>query len=70
MTTTRKLLFAMLGLAMLSGCATSRVGDAGAEAAPAAPLPTKVSVPAKNYGSLGGYRYRRLVVVNAEASGS
>ena len=68
MTTTKKLLFAALGLALLSGCATTRTADAGAQAAPAAPLPTKTAVPGKSYGSLGGYRYRRLVVVNAEAS--
>jgi hypothetical protein len=69
MTTTKKLLGAVLGLAMLQGCATTRVDGSGAEsAAPAEPA--KVSVPGKSYGSLGGYRYRRLVVVNAEAAGS
>ena len=68
MSHTKKLLLAVLGTVMLQGCATTGVADAGAEAASAAPLPTKVSVPSRSYGSLGGYRYRRLVVVNADAS--
>jgi curli biogenesis system outer membrane secretion channel CsgG len=62
-----KMMFlAVLAVAALSGCATARSDLAAAEAA--APATTQVSKPAASYGSMGGYRYRRLVTVNVHRS--
>ena len=58
-TKTKKLalaLFAVVGFAGLSGCASTPTAPQLA----AADTP-QVSRPAPTYGSLGGYRYRRLV---------
>lgn len=63
----KKLAVAVLAVAVLSGCATTRSADlAGAEAAPAKEY--QVSRPAQSYGSLGGYRYRRLVAIDLRSS--
>ena len=59
---TKQLAFVILTVAGLSGCATTRTVDL-AGAAPA----EQVSRPAQSYGSMGGYRYRRFVVVSASA---
>jgi uncharacterized protein YceK len=68
MNKTKKLAVAVLVVAGLSGCATTRTDDlAGAEAAPAKEY--QVSRPAASYGSMGGYRYRRLVAVDLRSSG-
>jgi uncharacterized lipoprotein len=70
----KKLAVAVLAVAGLSGCATPRYAGQAArsadlsktEAAPA--VEHQVSRPTQSYGSLGGYRYRRFVAVNASAS--
>jgi hypothetical protein len=52
--------FALIGV---SGCASTQVVDqAGAAAAPATVAEVQVLRPTQNYGSLGGYRYRRFAV--------
>jgi hypothetical protein len=67
MNKTKKLALAILATAALSGCATVRNDPAAAEAS-AAPAPAQVSRPAASYGSMGGYRYRRLIAVNLASS--
>ena len=68
MNKTKKLLFAGLMVAGMSGCATT-MDTRSAKAAPqAAPAETQVSRPA-SYGSMGGYRYRRFTTASA-ASGA
>jgi uncharacterized protein YceK len=63
----KKLAVAVLAVAGLSGCATTRTADlAGVNAAPA--MEQQVSRPAPSYGSMGGYRYRRFVAVTIAAS--
>ncbi|MFY9316744.1 MAG: hypothetical protein WAO95_14460 [Burkholderiales bacterium] len=62
----KMLALAVLAVAGLSGCATAR-GDLAA-ADTAAPATAQVSKPAASYGSMGGYRYRRLVTVNVHRS--
>ena len=63
----KKLAVAVLAVAGLAGCATTRSADqAGADAAPVKEI--QVSRPAPSYGSMGGYRYRRFVVVTIAAS--
>lgn len=65
MNTGKKLLVAVLAVAGLSGCASTRYAEQGsAAAAPKAPAVEPVSRPA-SYGSLGGYRYRRFTAVVA-----
>ena len=59
MTNTKKYAVALLALAGLSGCASTQM--APRSDVQAAAEPQQVSRPA-NYGSMGGYRYRRLVV--------
>lgn len=63
----KKLAVAVLAVAGLSGCATTRTADlARTEVAPA--TEQQVSRPTRSYGSLGGYRYRRFVAVTISAS--
>jgi uncharacterized protein YceK len=62
----KMLVLAVLAAAGLSGCATARSDLAAAEAA--APAAAQVSKPAASYGSMGGYRYRRLVTVKIASS--
>jgi len=61
MNNSRQLALAALALAALSGCATTGTDLAANEAA--APAAVAVSRPAPSYGTMGGYRYRRLVRV-------
>jgi uncharacterized protein YceK len=69
MNKTKKLAVAVLVVAGLSGCATTRTADlAGAGAAPAKEQPQQVSRPSASYGSMGGYRYRRLVAIDLRSS--
>lgn len=70
MDTKKKLVVAVLALSALSGCATGGAGVRSEEpsAAPAgAGTDTQearaVLRPAPSYGSMGGYRYRRFIVV-------
>ena len=59
----KMLSIAILAVAGLTGCASTRVAElARADAVPA-DEPQQVSRPAPSYGSMGGYRYRRLVTV-------
>jgi hypothetical protein len=69
MNKSKKLAFAVLATAALSGCATVR-NDPAATAATdaAAPAQAQVSRPAASYGSMGGYRYRRLTTVTLVSS--
>ncbi len=68
MNNSKKIAVAAIALAALSGCASTRVAElASTEAAPAA-APREVSRPAPSYGTMGGYRYRRLVKVTVTAS--
>jgi uncharacterized protein YceK len=67
----RKFAVAVLAVAGLSGCASTRSMDAEQQdvaRGAAAPAQQQVSRPAQSYGSMGGYRYRRLVAVNVRAS--
>ncbi len=70
MNSMKKLVVAVFAVAGMSGCATTQTAEVrdAQEAAPAAPETRKVSMPTNSYGSLGGYRYRRFVAVNAPAS--
>jgi hypothetical protein len=70
MNNTKKLAVAVLAVAALSGCVTTRVAEEAGPAAanPAAVEKTMVSVPMKSYGSMGGYRYRRWAAVAVPAS--
>ena len=63
----RKFAVAMIAVAALAGCASTRVADLDRAQAPAA-APHEVSRPAPSYGAMGGYRYRRLVKVTVAAS--
>ena len=65
MNTMKKMTFAVLAVAALSGCATTRTADF--TAANAMPV-EQVSKPVPSYGSMGGYRYRRFVAVSASAT--
>jgi hypothetical protein len=73
MNSSRKFAVAVLAVAGLSGCASTGSMDAAqqdalrGDAAPAA-VQQQVSRPAQSYGSMGGYRYRRLVAVNLRSS--
>jgi hypothetical protein len=65
MNKSKKLALVILATAALSGCATTRTDQpAAAEAA----APAQVSRPAASYGSMGGYRYRRLIAVTIVSS--
>lgn len=71
----KKIVLGMLALAALSGCATGGAGPrpddasvAPAHATDADAEPRTVLRPAASYGSMGGYRYRRFVVVNVAHS--
>lgn len=57
---------AVLALAGLAGCASTQVAP-GSDVQAAAE-PQQVSRPAPTYGSMGGYRYRRLVVTPVAGS--
>lgn len=64
----RKLAVAVVALAGLSGCATTQVSTkqvAGGDAVQAQGSEQKVSRPLTSYGSMGGYRYRRLAAFTA-----
>ena len=60
---TKKLLFAVVMVAGISGCATTMDAHTAASAQ-AAPAEAKFSRPA-SYGSMGGYRYRRFTTASA-----
>jgi len=66
MTNSKKWAVAVLALAALSGCASTQV--APGSASQAALEPAHVSRPASTYGTMGGYRYRRLVVTTVAGS--
>jgi hypothetical protein len=51
--------FALIGV---SGCASTQVVEQTGAAAPATVAEVQVLRPTQNYGSLGGYRYRRFAV--------
>jgi hypothetical protein len=69
MNSTKKLALVVLAMTSLSGCATTRTEMPAAEsAAPAAPHATQYSRPAASYGSMGGYRYRRVTTVTLVSS--
>lgn len=61
----RKISLALLAAAALSGCATV-TAPAPQDATASATTPESHAVlrPAPSYGSMGGYRYRRFVIVN------
>ena len=64
----KKLAVAVLAVAGLAGCASTRSPDrAGVDTVPASKQ-EQVSRPSQSYGSMGGYRYRRLVSVSSAAS--
>ncbi len=65
---TKKLVFAVLAVAGLSGCATTGLDVAGAGVDAGAMAVEQVSRPLPSYGSMGGYRYRRFVAVSASAT--
>jgi len=68
MNASRKIAVAVIAVAALSGCASTRVAElASTEAAPAAAT-HEVSRPAPSYGTMGGYRYRRLVKATVASS--
>ena len=56
---------AVLALAGLAGCANTQVAKQAQPGVAEAEQPQAVSRPVASYGSRGGYRYRRLVVVSA-----
>lgn len=64
----KKLAVAVLAVAGLSGCATTRLDVAGTGVDAGAMPVGQVSRPAASYGSMGGYRYRRFVAVSASAT--
>lgn len=66
MNSNKMLALVVLAVAGLSGCATARTDLAAGDAA--APAAVEVSRPAASYGSMGGYRYRRLIAVRVAAS--
>jgi hypothetical protein len=65
MNNSTKLALVILATAAVSGCASTRT-DPGAASEAAAPA--QVSKPAASYGSMGGYRYRRLITVTLASS--
>ena len=65
MNNSKKLALVIVATAALSGCATTRTDQPAATGAAA---PTQVSKPAASYGSMGGYRYRRLITVTIVSS--
>jgi hypothetical protein len=65
MNSSKQFALVILATAALSGCATTRTDPAAAAEAAA---PAQVSKPAVSYGSMGGYRYRRLIAVTIVSS--
>jgi hypothetical protein len=64
----KKLAVAVLAVAGLSGCASTRVAElAGADAAQSPVAEKKVLRAAPSYGRVGSYRMRRFVVVTVES---
>jgi hypothetical protein len=61
MSNMKKSAFAAIAVLGLSGCASMQTAGTGAAASPAA-AEVRVLRPTQNYGSLGGYRYRRFAV--------
>ena len=60
----KKVAFAVLAVIGMSGCASTQVADlARADAEQAQAAEHKVSRALPSYGSMGGYRYRRLAAV-------
>lgn len=55
---------ALLAAAALGGCATARTAAPEETASAAAAEDRAVLRPAPSYGSMGGYRYRRFVIVH------
>ena len=66
MNNTKKLMLVLLAAAGMTGCATTRTDPVANESA--APAAVQVSRPVASYGSMGGYRYRRLVAVKVASS--
>ena len=68
MNKTKRLLFALLATAGMSGCAGTQVADrAEATPPPPAAVPQAAAEPVSrpaSYGSFGGYRYRRFTAVS------
>ena len=65
----KKLAVAFLAVAGLSGCASTQIADlARHDPAPAVEQQPQVSRATQNYGSMGGYRYRRFAAVAPSAS--
>ena len=60
----KKLAVTVLAVAGLAGCASTQVaGPDCVDAAPAKTAEQSVSRALPSYGSMGGYRYRRLAAV-------
>jgi uncharacterized protein YceK len=68
MNSSKQLALVILATTALSGCATTRTDLAATEAAAVVPAAAQVSKPAPSYGSMGGYRYRRLIAVTIVSS--
>jgi hypothetical protein len=58
----KNLVFAVVAVAGMSGCASTRVADYAGVSAPQPVAEPAVSRPA-SFGSFGGYRYRRFTAV-------
>jgi len=65
-----KLAVAVLAVAALAGCASTKVTDLARGDRPvvAEPQQATVSRPTQSYGTMGGYRYRRFVASAASPS--
>jgi hypothetical protein len=63
MNTVRTMAAVVLVAAGLGGCASTRSAGGGPADGTAPQEPRMVSQPLNSYGSLGGYRYRRLAAV-------
>lgn len=62
----KKLAFAAVAVAGISGCASAPLADlSGTEAASVQVADKKVIRPLPNYGSYGGYRYRRFATADS-----
>ncbi len=62
----KKLAFAVIAVAGMSGCASTRIAElAGANVPVANAVEPQVLRPVQSYGTMGGYRYRRFAAVAA-----
>jgi len=68
MNTSKKIAVAAIAVAALSGCASTHVAELASTAAAPTAAPHEVSRPAPSYGTMGGYRYRRLVKATVASS--